>query len=112
MTEGERTMKTVLAILSGVFLSGLCGMAHADEAPPEHSLPGQGVGCVFKSRFEAEKITCGSARYEVWSCSKKRGSCVTGEFLLIGNYETDVQDECSPTYVVKRVLAQKKESAQ
>jgi hypothetical protein len=97
-----------LALLSvGLIYSGKVA---ADEAPPEWSLPGHGQSCEFKSRFEQQPKTCGTFRYEAWSCLQtaetKTGQMEKVDYLLVGVYDTDTLNHCSPTYVVKEVIRQ------
>jgi hypothetical protein len=84
--------------------------AFADAAPPQWRLPNEGRNCVFRQAFEPSKITCGSERMEMWTCvtpAKERfGNAVAEDYLIVGEYGSDVGNGCSPTFFVKRVLKQ------
>ncbi len=90
----------------------ISGSARADQAPSWWRLPQEGKGCFFQEAFEAEKITCGSQRVERWTCvteaEGKFESAKADHFLLMGEYGSDVASGCSPTFMVKQVIKQKK----
>lgn len=99
-------MKTVLLALLFPFA------VLADEAPPQWQLPDKGRNCVFQSRFEPARITCGSPRWEVWTCvtPARRDFEVASshDYLIVGEYGSDVGNACSPAFFVKSVVRQKK----
>jgi hypothetical protein len=102
----EKKMKCAM-IVFGILVSAA---AAADEIPPWWSLPDRGVNCTFKNRFQpVSPPTCGSKRYEVWSCVTAGATpfepATTKDYLLVGEYGSDTRGQCSPTYFVTEVLA-------
>lgn len=101
-------MKLVFALL----LLAAPGLALADQAPPQWKLPEEGKNCFHQESYESEKITCGSQRTERWTCvteaPNKFEAAEATHYLLVGEYISDVLNGCSPTFVVKQVVKQKK----
>lgn len=101
-------MKTTLALFALALSSA---SALADQAPPQWQLPNKGRNCVFRERFEPARITCGSPRYERWTCVTPAKNdfelAESADYLLIGEYGSDVGNACSPTFFVKSVLRAK-----
>lgn len=101
-----KTLSLVIGLLS------LLSSAHtfADEAPSWWGLPNKGENCVLKSTFTDGQVTCGTSKYEVWSCvtpsTNAYSAASSTDYLLVGEYGSDTVGGCSPTYVVKKVVQQ------
>lgn len=84
--------------------------ALADEMPSWWSLPDKGENCSLKSVFHQGIVLCGTEKYETWTCIETGKSGQSGravDYLIVGEYQSDVADQCSPTFVVKKVLRQR-----
>lgn len=84
--------------------------AFADAAPVWWSLPNRGKNCVMKSAFTDGSITCGTKRYEVWSCVSPSANSFSpassSDYLIVGEYRSDIINQCSPTFVAEKWIKQ------
>lgn len=93
-------------LLSIVLFSSL---AYSDQAPSWWSLPSKGKNCTMNSTFRP-KVDCGEKGYEVWTCTLPAQNDFTpatsNNYLIIGEFKSDTVNECSPTFIVQKVIQQ------
>jgi hypothetical protein len=95
-------MKLVLSLSVLV----IANLALADEAPTWRRLPGNGANCVFEAQYQDGPTTCGTKWFQVWNCLTPGvfAPATQTSYLILGDYQSDVGNECSPTRVVQAVV--------
>lgn len=92
-----------------IFLVSLPG--YADEMPSWWNLPNEGKYCFQTGQFQSEPTDCGVRKVESWTCiepsENKFERAYRTNYLLDGVYMSDFGNNCSPTYVVEKVIEQK-----